>query len=256
MNLLTGDIVEKFYTFLWPLTRIAAALMTVPILSVDAANARVRLMLALALTLLIFPMFTWPIIDPISSLGITTMFNQVGIGVMMGLTLQVITAAMIVAGQAISSAMGLSMSNLLDPNLGNVPVLSQFLIILSTLIFLGTGGHLMLSSILLDSFTLIPVGQSLLSLAAIGKLLAWSSMMFLGAVLIGLPVLVTLLVVNIGLGVMTRAAPSLNIFVVGLPATILAGFMILLLSMGSIGSRIQWLWLQGFAHVRDVLGIS
>ena len=256
MNLLTGDIVEKFYTFLWPLTRIAAALMTVPILSVDAANARVRLMLALALTLLIFPMFTWPIIDPISSLGITTMFNQVGIGVMMGLTLQVITAAMIVAGQAISSAMGLSMSNLLDPNLGNVPVLSQFLIILSTLIFLGTGGHLMLISILLDSFTLIPVGQSLLSLAAIGQLLAWSSMMFLGAVLIGLPVLVTLLVVNIGLGVMTRAAPSLNIFVVGLPATILAGFMILLLSMGSIGSRIQWLWLQGFAHVRDVLGIS
>lgn len=256
MNLLTGDIVEKFYTFLWPLTRIAAALMTVPILSVDAANARVRLMLALALTLLIFPMFTWPIIDPISSLGITTMFNQVGIGVMMGLTLQVITAAMIVAGQAISSAMGLSMSNLLDPNLGNVPVLSQFLIILSTLIFLGTGGHLMLISILLDSFTLIPIGQSLLSLAAIGKLLAWSSMMFLGAVLIGLPVLVTLLVVNIGLGVMTRAAPSLNIFVVGLPATILAGFMILLLSMGSIGSRIQWLWLQGFAHVRDVLGIS
>ena len=230
--------------------------MTVPILSVDAANARVRLMLALALTLLIFPMFTWPIIDPISSLGITTMFNPVGIGVMMGLTLQVITAAMIVAGQAISSAMGLSMSNLLDPNLGNVPVLSQFLIILSTLIFLGTGGHLMLISILLDSFTLIPVGQSLLSLAAIGKLLAWSSMMFLGAVLIGLPVLVTLLVVNIGLGVMTRAAPSLNIFVVGLPATILAGFMILLLSMGSIGSRIQWLWLQGFAHVRDVLGIS
>ena len=256
MNLLTGDIVEKFYTFLGPLTRIAAALMTVPILSVDAANARVRLMLALALTLLIFPMFTWPIIDPISSLGITTMFNQVGIGVMMGLTFQVITAAMIVAGQAISSAMGLSMSNLLDPNLGNVPVLSQFLIILSTLIFLGTGGHLMLISILLDSFTLIPVGQSLLSLAAIGKLLAWSSMMFLGAVLIGLPVLVTLLVVNIGLGVMTRAAPSLNIFVVGLPATILAGFMILLLSMGSIGSRIQWLWLQGFAHVRDVLGIS
>ena len=256
MNLLTGDIVEKFYTFLWPLTRIAAALMTVPILSVDAANARVRLMLALALTLLIFPMFTWPIIDPISSLGITTMFNQVGIGVMMGLTLQVITAAMIVAGQAISSAMGLSMSNLLDPNLGNVPVLSQFLIILSTLIFLGTGGHLMLISILLDSFTLIPVGQSLLSLAAIGKLLAWSSMMFLGAVLIGLPVMVTLLVVNIGLGVMTRAAPSLNIFVVGLPATILAGFIILLLSMGSIGSRIQWLWLQGFAHVRDVLGIS
>ena len=68
--------------------------------------------------------------------------------------------------------------------------------------------------------------------------------------------MVTLLVVNIGLGVMTRAAPSLNIFVVGLPATILAGFMILLLSMGSIGSRIQWLWLQGFAHVRDVLGIS
>jgi flagellar biosynthetic protein FliR len=71
-----------------------------------------------------------------------------------------------------------------------------------------------------------------------------------------LPVMVSLLFINIGLGVVTRAAPSLNIFAVGFPAMIIAGFLILIISMESIGARIEWLWVQGFAVVREVLGVS
>jgi flagellar biosynthetic protein FliR len=70
-----------------------------------------------------------------------------------------------------------------------------------------------------------------------------------------LPVMVSLLFINIGLGVVTRAAPSLNIFAVGFPAMIIAGFLILIISMESIGARIEWLWVQGFTVVRDVLGV-
>jgi flagellar biosynthetic protein FliR len=81
-------------------------------------------------------------------------------------------------------------------------------------------------------------------------------MVFLGAVLMALPVMVSLLFINIGLGVVTRAAPSLNIFAVGFPAMIIAGFLILIISMESIGARIEWLWVQGFAVVREVLGVS
>ena len=114
----------------------------------------------------------------------------------------------------------------------------------------------MLVSILLDSFTLLPVGQSLIDLTAIGNLLRWSSMMFLGALLISLPVVASLLLINVGLGVVTRAAPSLNIFAVGFPAMIVAGFLLLLVSMGGTVNRIEWLWLQGFAKVRELLGIG
>ena len=80
--------------------------------------------------------------------------------------------------------------------------------------------------------------------------------MFLGALLTARPVMVTLLFISIGLGVVTRAAPSLNIFSVGLPATIIAGFLVLMLSLANIGSRIQWLWLQGLLQIRSLAGLS
>ena len=79
--------------------------------------------------------------------------------------------------------------------------------------------------------------------------------MFLGAVLMSLPVMVALLFVNIGVGVITRAAPSLNIFSIGFPASVAVGFIVLLAFMGSIIGRIDWLWLQGFATVRELLGV-
>ena len=80
--------------------------------------------------------------------------------------------------------------------------------------------------------------------------------MFLGGVLISLPVMVALLLINIGLGVTTRAAPSLNIFSLGLPAMIIAGFGVLMVALPSMGSRIQWLWLQGFMQVRNLVELK
>ena len=150
--------------------------------------------------------------------------------------------------------MGLTMSSMIDPSVGNVPILSQFLIILSTLIFVGTGGHAMLLGLVLESFRWLPIGQSLMNQDAYGLIVRWSSMIFLGGLLLSLPVMVALLFINIGLGVVTRAAPSLNIFAVGFPAMIIAGFLVLFVSMDSIGGRISWLWVQGFATLRALLG--
>jgi flagellar biosynthetic protein FliR len=87
-------------------------------------------------------------------------------------------------------------------------------------------------------------------------LLQWSAMMFLGALLLALPIMVSLLFVNIGVGVITRAAPALNIFAVGFPAMIMAGMLLLAMSMSSIGYRIQWLWRQSFEVVGQALGVT
>jgi flagellar biosynthetic protein FliR len=255
MNLLTADIVERFYTFLWPMLRISALLISAPIFSLKALNLRIRIFLGLSITWLVYPLHDWPKIDPISAQGLVEIFNQISIGLLMGLTLQVITAAILLAGQSISNAMGLSIANMMDPNLGNVPVIAQFLLILSTLIFIGLGGHAMLLSLVIESFTTMPIGRQLVSQAAWIQFVTWSSMIFLGALLTALPVMVALLFVNIGLGVATRAAPSLNIFSVGFPAMIAAGFAVLMIALPSIGNRIQWLWLQGFIQVRMLVGI-
>jgi flagellar biosynthetic protein FliR len=255
MNIAAIDIVERFYAFMWPMLRISALLLAAPVFSLTALTVRIRVLLALALSVMVYPLFTWPDIDPLSPAGLLEICNQLVIGVFMGLALQIVTAAVVVAGQTISNSMGLSMASLIDPNLGNVPVVAQFLLILSTLIFVSLGGHAMLLALILESFATLPVGSSLFGPQAYAQLVSWSSMIFLGALLTALPVMVTLLFISIGLGVVTRAAPSLNIFSVGLPATIVVGFVVLLLSLANIGSRIQWLWLQGLLQIRSLAGL-
>ena len=255
MNIAAIDIVERFYAFMWPMLRISALLLAAPVFSLSALTVRIRVLLALALSVMVYPLFTWPDIDPLSPAGLLEICNQLMIGVFMGLALQIVTAAVVVAGQTISNSMGLSMANLIDPNLGNVPVVAQFLLIMSTLIFVSLGGHAMLLALILESFATLPVGSTLFGPQAYALLVSWSSMIFLGALLTALPVMVTLLFISIGLGVVTRAAPSLNIFSVGLPATIVVGFVVLLLSLANIGSRIQWLWMQGLLQIRSLAGL-
>ena len=250
------DIVERFYALLWPMLRMSALMLFAPVFSLPAMTIRIRILLALALAVMVYPMFDWPRIDPLSAAGLLEIANQISIGLMMGLILQVATAAVVVAGQAISNAMGLSMAMMIDPNLGNVPTIAQFLIVVATLVFVGLGGHGLLLAMLVESFSSLPVGKLILVDQSWRQMLGWSSMIFMGAVLIALPVMVTLLFINIGIGVITRAAPSLNIFAVGLPATIVIGFLVLIMSMANIGARLQWLWTQSLSQTRLLVGLS
>ena len=256
MNVAAIDIIERFYAFMWPMLRISALMITAPIFSLNAFNLRFRILLALVMAWLVYPLHKWPVLDPSTAPGLLEVFNQIMIGSVMGLILQVVVAAMVVGGQSIAAAMGLSMASMVDPNMGNVPVISQFLLVMSTLIFVGLGGHALLLNLVVESFSSLPIGSNLMSTEAMKQVIAWSSMLFLGALLTALPVIVALLFINIGLGVATRAAPSLNIFSVGFPAMVLAGYGVLILALPSIGARIQWLWMQGFFQVRALVGIT
>lgn len=254
MNLELATLLDHFYRLMWPMLRISALLLTAPVFSLRALNVRVRVLLALVLTLMIYPLFNWPRLDPLSAPGLLELLNQITLGALMGLMLQVVTGAILLAGQSISNAVGLSIATLIDPNMGNVPVVAQFLIVMSTLIFLGMGGHALLLALVVESFASLPIGKHLVSQQAWTGLLAWSSMVFLGGLLMALPIMVTLLFINIGLGVASRAAPALNIFSVGFPAMVVVGFGVLFISLPSIAARTQWLWTQAFAQVRQLLG--
>ena len=256
MDILVSEIVQRFYTLLWPMIRVSAFLLSSPFFSLRAVTVRIRVLLAALLTLMIYPLVDWPIIDPYSAAGLREIFNQVLIGTVMGMILQIVNGALVVGGQAVSGAMGLGMANMVDPNMGNVPVISQFFVICSTLIFMGMGGHVLVISLLLESFKTLPIGQMLAPDMLMAVLLQWSTMMFLGALLLALPIMVSLLFVNIGVGVITRAAPALNIFAVGFPAMILVGMVLLATSMTSIGYRIQWLWQESFNVVGQALGVT
>lgn len=255
-NILAADIMERFYAFLWPMLRISALMATAPLFSMGSFNLQLRILTALVLTWLVYPLHRWPMIDPTSAAGLLEVFNQLAIGAMMGLVLQIATSAIVVGGQAIANAMGLSMASMIDPTMGQVPTVSQLLLVMSSLIFVGFGGHAFLLGLITDSFNALPIGVHILNQEVMGKVVRWSSMMFLGGLLLALPVMVTLLFINIGLGVITRATPSLNIFSLGFPAMLLAGFVVFLFSLDSIGGRIEWIWARSFDLLRDMTGAS
>lgn len=255
-TLLVADLIDRLLTMIWPFLRIGALLMVAPVLSIDAVTVRIRLAFAFVLTAFVYPFYTWPVIDPTTAAGLLEVFNQISIGILMGLILQVVVAAIVVGGQTISSAMGLSMASLLDPSVGNVPTVSAFLLMISSLLFLSLGGHVLLLELLLTSFDYFPIGRGLLSQDSFGQFVAWSSMMFTGGVLLALPIMVILLAVNLGMGIIVRAAPQLNIFAVGIPLTLLAGLLVFTILVGSMANRMTWLWMQGFEQVRIILGMN
>jgi flagellar biosynthetic protein FliR len=149
------------------------------------------------------------------------------------------------------------MASITDPNLGTVPVIGQLLTILGTLIFLAIGGHVILIDMLLESFRLIPIGERIIISEIYPELISWSSTMFLGAVLIAIPITCVMLLINIGLGIVARASPQLNIFAVGFPAMIIVGLFVLIFAMNGIGMRMQYLWNLGLNGIKStILGVS
>ena len=173
----------------------------------------------------------------------------------MGIILQMVFAAVVIAGQTIATSMGLGFAATVDPQNGvQVPVVSQYLLILATLIFLSLDGHLILIETLVKSFELFPVGLQPWPENLPGHVMNWISHIFSGALLLALPSVATILLVNIAFGVMTRTAPQINVFSVGFPITIIVGFIMILISLPTIIPLLQGLLEDSFALSLTVLG--
>jgi flagellar biosynthetic protein FliR len=256
MNFLVNEIVEYFYAFLLPFARISAFTLAVPVFSLDAFNLRFRIIFAAILTIFAMDLtnFNAQEIDTISLIWLV--ITQIFIGLFAGFSLQIVSGAVAVGGQAVSNSMGLSMANMMDPNLGNVPIIAQFLIILSTFIFLAVDGHLIIVQLLIQSFASFPIGQGL-DLNSVYEIFStWTPLLFMGGLVLALPLMISILLVNAGLGMITRAAPSLNIISVGFPAILLAGFFLLMFSMPGVIQRIGKFWESGFELLANIFGIT
>jgi len=246
MNLILDDLVQILITGLIPFLRISALLLAAPLVSLRVVSVRIRIALALLLTIFIYPMLDLPVIDATSASGIRLITQELFIGVLFAVVLQVVNAAMVLAGQSMSMSMGLGMAQTIDPNAGQVPVLASFLVVLSTLIFLSVGGHLIMIKLILQSFEVLPIGGAINVKETLGNVIEWTAMAFLGAVLVALPIMLTMMLINLCIGIVTRAAPALNIFAVGFPAMALTGMILIVVYMVNIGHRIEWIWLEAF----------
>ncbi|WP_054774530.1 flagellar biosynthetic protein FliR [Methylogaea oryzae] len=229
MHYSEAQMLEWVGRFMWPLLRVGSLFISLPVFTSHGVPARARLILAVVISLALAPAVpTPPAIALFSLEGFATVAQQLFIGVLTGYILQLVYATTVYGGNIVSLSMGLGFASLIDPQTGvQVPVVAQIYLILTTLIFLGTDGHLLLIEMLADSFQTIPVGVDGIGLPALKALLAWSSLVFSGGILMALPIMSVLLFITIGMGVATRAAPQLSIFSVGFPLTIGAGLFLL-----------------------------
>jgi len=241
LNLTIGPLFESIALYLWPFVRVAAFVMVMPVIGGSFVPAQVRLMIALALTLVIAPVLQ-PVISVnfLSFAGVIIVLQELAIGIAMGFAVQLIFDAIALGGQVVAMSMGLGFAVFLDRQRGvNIPVLGQFFLMLGMLIFLSLDGHLALIQLIAESFRILPIAGAGLTRGAVSFLLSWSGQVFVVALKIALPAITALLVVNLSFGVMSRAAPTLNLFAVGFPVAMLLGFVVIFLSMGSLTENVS-----------------
>ncbi|MDU2066170.1 MAG: flagellar biosynthetic protein FliR [Sporomusaceae bacterium] len=154
------------------------------------------------------------------------------VGLIIGFTSTFVFSAIQMAGSLIDTQIGFSMVNIIDPLYGqNVPLIGNFKYMLALLVFLATNGHHLLLTALLDSFRLVPVTHVVFSKSLAPYMVDLVAGFFAIALKISLPVLVTLLLLDIGMGILAKTMPQMNIFMVGMPAKILIGLFMLSMAL-------------------------
>lgn len=233
MPILFDDFLSAFSLFAAPFLRLSGMMVVAPIFSSPGFNFRTRALLAVLVAALVAPSLPPPPFENIfTGRGLVAGITEVGVGIIMGFVLQLAFGAAVFAAQAQSMTMGLGFAMAVDPQNGvQVPVVAQMFVILITLLFLALDGHLVLISAVVKSYDFIPIGALGISQEIFARVAALGSIVFGWGMLMALPVLTALIFINISLGVVTRAAPQLNIFAVGFPVTIISGLLIMFIVM-------------------------
>lgn len=257
MNFELAQLQTLIAALLWPLARVSGLMLTAPVLGARSIPVRVRVGLALLLALVLMPLAPLPgKVDPLSITALVTVMQQLVVGAAIGFALKLAFEALSFGGELVAGAMGLGFAEVMDPQEGHsAPALGQFYLLLATLIFLAMNGHLQLIALLATGMqhaswqSVMPGGNALWSL------LAFATHLFAGAVLVALPALAALMVVNLGFGAISRAAPAMNLFSIGFPISICLGFIAVWLGLRALPGAFDSLQRAAFELIRAISGI-
>lgn len=219
--------------FLWPFVRMLALISTAPIFGESRVPRHVKVGLAALLAIVIGPgLGALPTVPVFSLPGIWIITQQVLIGVAMGFSIRLVFTAVQAAGEYAGLQMGLSFASFFDPSSGGqTMVLARLLNMLAMLIFLAFDMHLMVIATLVESFHILPIADAPLSANGWMLLVLSAERIFSAGLMLSLPLVTTLLTINLAMGILNRASPQISIFSVGFPLTLLVGIAMLLLLM-------------------------
>lgn len=242
LTLHSADLQQWVIQLLWPLTRILGCIAVAPLFSHPTVPNRIKLGIGLMITLAVVPTIEVPAIEAFSMPGLLSLLAQFLIGISMGFVMRLLFTAVEMAGFMMGMSMGLGFASFYDPQTeGQTMAVAQVMTMMTLLIFMALDGHLMVVATLAQSFVVMPIVDShwQLNSQAIALL---GSHVFSQGLLLALPVIASLLLTNMALGILTKAAPQLNIFGIGFPITISVGLLMTLLSLPTLVNPVsRWL---------------
>jgi len=248
MTLYENEIMTWIAGYFWPFCRISGMFMVMVGIGSRNLSARIRLLYALAVTVAVAPTLNnMPAVELFSITSFIISMQQTLIGIAIGFISLLVMQSFVVAGQAIGMQTSLGFASMIDPSSGqNVPVVGQFFLLLATLMFFAIDGHLAMIRLLVISFETLPIGETGLTQLTLKSIADWGVWIFTAALAMSISAMVALLVINFSFGILTRAAPQLNIFAIGFPVTMLAGLLVLWLTLDTVMSHFDAQWLRGF----------
>ena len=252
ISITSGQLDLWIGMYLWPFVRLLALFMTAPIFHDQAIPARAKIAFSLIGATLVAPLLPPEQYVPVSHPNALLLIGQqVLIGGAIGFSMRLIFTALELAGDLIGLQMGLSFAGFISPSTGEqTPLIGSFLSTIAALIFLAVNGHLLMIAGVIDSFNTLPIDPGLGSLPDFNALAHAGAEMFRLGLHIALPVLATMLILNLALGVLARVAPQLNIFAIGFPVTLLIGMIALAMTMPFMGPVFEQMLLESIRPLR------
>jgi flagellar biosynthetic protein FliR len=239
------NLINQFIAdFILPFTRISALIMTMVGMGAKTTPPRIKLLLSVMLTIAVMPAIEAAKVENLFSLQtLLLLFEQMIIGVMIGFLTVMLLETFTLAGQVIAMQTGLGFASLVDPATGTtVPAVGQFFLILSTLLFWLIDGHLIMLQFIVSSFETMPIPFEGFDNTKFKELAHWGSWLFASALALALSPITAMLLINFSFGIVTRAAPQLNIFAIGFPITMTCGLIIMWLTLGNFYTHFELQW--------------
>jgi flagellar biosynthetic protein FliR len=231
----------QLWVFLVAMIRPGAAFLAAPVFGAQNVPVQVRLIISLAVGIPAIQQvpFDLPPDGIVTVMGFMLVAGEVIAGLALGFAVQLGYSAAMMAGEVIGNAMGLGFAQMVDPQSGaSSPALGQFLSILGTFLFLAMNGHLALATIIVDSYHSLPPGEAWMGQGQMRDVIMFGGDMFAAGMAIALPVGFALILVQVVMAMLARSAPAMNLFSVGLPATILAGVVLMAIAAPALGDGI------------------
>lgn len=213
------------------LTRVSGIFMIAPFFGSINIPIYIRVGSTLAISVVLFP-----VVDQMTNIAVPmtvagyalAVITELGVGWLIGFVAYISFSAIHMAGTLLDMQVGFSIVNVVDPTSGQqIPLLGSFLYNLGIIIFLVTNGHHVIITALFDSFRAVPILNASYHLSLTNIIVDFTASIFVTGVKIALPVLFAILLTNIGLGVLARTMPQMNVFVVGIPLQIGIGVFVL-----------------------------